>query len=559
MVINIITKDEVLGEDADANFIAAKQIIFNKNIKKEIKQFIRNKNLQILEIEYKGTRLNSAVLWPKLRNPLRMIIIGFFFEYLKRLPPCELKNSLYRLFGVKIGKDVVMAPYIYIDPLFPELITIEDGVLIGGTSAIVSHEFFGKKIRIGKTIVKKGVQFGARSWIRSGVTIGEYSQTGIYSFVNKDVENYEFVAGNPAKHIKWIYPYALNFNSIGELLDKKAEENKDKVFLICAIKNKKISYTEFNIKVNKIANYLKKLKIKKDDIVAILLPNSDNYLFIYFAIQKIGAITYLVNTKLKENELELLLNDSGTEYMFTNKDFIEIIDKIKFKLNDLKNIVNIDDENFEKNLNEEDSKFEIKNILAEDPSTLLYTSGTTGKSKGVLLTHKNLLTNLDAFAERLDLGKDAVHLCMRPLFYVAGIFITVLLPLYYGGTLVLYEKFSKTRFWKSIDEYKINFAELSASMIRILLNPPEDISKYDLKSLKFIGVGGAPLHKEIINRFEKHFKVPLFECYGLTESSCLATYTPPQIEKRKIGSPGIALKTTEIKIVNGISNELKKD
>ncbi len=534
-----------------------KKITFNKNIKKEIKEFIRDKNLKILEITYKGKRLNSSVLWPKLKNPLGMIIRGFIFDLLRRFHPCELKNHIFRLFGMKIGKDVTIAPYNYIDPLFPELITIEDGVLIGGSGAITAHEFFGNKIRIGKTIIGKQAQLGARTFIRSGISVGKHAQIAVYSYTNKDVEDYEFVAGNPARHIKWIYPYSLKFNNIGELLEKRTEENRDRAFSIDATTNRKVTYAKFNGVVNKIANYFKKLNIKKEDIVAILLPNSDHYLFSYFAIQKIGAISYLINTKLKEDELVHLLNDSGTSYIFTNNDFIKTIEKIKHKIKNLQNIFNIENKDFKKNINQQSNQFEIKDISPDDPSTLIYTSGTTGASKGVLLTHKNLITSLEAVAERLNLEKDSIHLAMRPLFYVAGIFATILLPLYYQGTIVLYKKFSRTRFWKFIHKYKINFAELSTSMIPILLNPPEDINKYNISSLKFIGVGGAPLHKEIVTKFEKHFKIPLFECYGLTESSCLATYTPPKIEKRKIGSPGIPLKTNQIKVTDEDGNEIK--
>jgi len=191
-----------------------KKIIFNKNIKKQIREFIKDKNIKILEIDYRGKRLNSSVLWPKLKNPLGMIIRGAIFDILRRLPPCEFKNHIFRLFGMKIGKDVTISPYNYIDPLFPELITLEDGVLIGGSGGLTAHEFFGKKIRIGKIRIRRQAQLAARTLVRSGITIGEDAQIGVYSFVNKDVAPYEFVAGNPIKHVKWIYPYGLKFRNM---------------------------------------------------------------------------------------------------------------------------------------------------------------------------------------------------------------------------------------------------------------------------------------------------------------------------------------------------------
>ena len=526
-----------------------KKIVFNKNIRKEIKKFIRNKNLRVLEIVYKGRRLNSAVLWPKLRNPLRMILTGFFFEYFKRLPPCELKNIFYRLFGVKIGKDVVIAPYIYIDPLFPELIKIEDGVLVGGTSAIISHEFFGKKIRIGKTTIRRNAQLGARSFIRSGLTIGKNSQIGVYSFVNKDVEDYEFVAGNPARIIKRIYPYPLRYDNFGELLKKHAVKNPDKIAVIDAINDKKASYKQLDDNSNKIANFLLEIGLKKWDKIAVYLPNSLEYLYLYFAILKIGAVALLLNTKLKRKEIDYTLKDSGSNYLFISYD-------INFK--DI-SIIKVED-NFKEILKNNNPELNLRyKVDSDDSALMIYTSGTTAKPKGVILSHKNMLIELDALTKKLGLKDDCIGLCMRPLFYIAGILITACFPIFNNGTLILYDKFHRTLFWGAVEKYKTNFVELSTSMIPMLLNPPEDISKRDISSLKFIGVGGAPLPVDVAKRFEETFNILLFECYGLTESSCLTTYNPIDIKKRKLGSVGTPLVSNDVMIMDDYGNFLNRN
>ena len=527
-----------------------KKAIFNRNIREEIKGFIKNKDLRILEIGYKGKRLNSAVLWPKLRNPLRMIITGFFFDYIKRLPPCELKNMLYRLFGVKIGKDVVIAPYVYMDPLFPDLITIEDGVLIGGTSAVTAHEFFGKRIRVGKTIFKRKAQFGARSWIRSGISFGENSECSVYSFINKDVEDNSFVAGNPAKLIKRIYPYPLKYNNFGEMLNRHAAKNPGKIAIIDATNNKKASYKQLEDNSNKIANFLLGIGVKKGNKVAIHLPNSIEYLYLYFAILKTGAVALLLNTKLKKEELEYTIKDSDASYLFTSYNLdLKDVDIIKVKNDFFTNIL-------KKNSHELNIGYKID---PDDDALMIYTSGTTAKPKGVILTYKNMIIALDALTKRLGYKDECTSLCMRPLFYIAGMLVTAKFAIFNSGTVILYDKFHRTLFWEAIEKYRINFVELSTSMIPMLLNPPEDISKRDISSLKFIGVGGMPLSVEVAKRFEEAFKIPLFECYGLTECTCLATYTPIDIKKRKFGSAGTPLASNEIRVMDDYGNFLARN
>ena len=119
----------------------------------------------------------------------------------KVLPP-KMKNALYRMIGVKIGKNVLIAPYVQIDPFFPEWITLEDNVIIGWGASIFTHEFSQKKVRKGKVHIKKRALIGGFSIIRSGVSIGEHAVIGIGSYVNRDVKDSETVGGNPLRTIR---------------------------------------------------------------------------------------------------------------------------------------------------------------------------------------------------------------------------------------------------------------------------------------------------------------------------------------------------------------------
>ena len=130
-----------------------------------------------------------------------MLLRAFLNEILRKAPPCSLKNSFYRLLGVKIGKDVVIGPGVSLDPLFPELITIEDGAVLGWGCKIHSHEFLIKNLVLGRVFIGKKVLIGAHCKIRMGTKVGDKATVSMCSFVNKDVKTGESVGGVPVKEI----------------------------------------------------------------------------------------------------------------------------------------------------------------------------------------------------------------------------------------------------------------------------------------------------------------------------------------------------------------------
>ena len=170
--------------------------------KKKIKDFLKDPSCKKIIVPYKGERLNAACDWQKLHGSSAMLLRAFLNEILRKAPPCSLKNSLYRLMGVKIGKDVAIGPNVLLDPLFLELITIEDGVILGWGCRVITHEFLEGEIRIGRVHIGKGAVIGAWSTVRAGVTIGDGAMVSMNSFVNKDIKAGKAVGGVPAKAIK---------------------------------------------------------------------------------------------------------------------------------------------------------------------------------------------------------------------------------------------------------------------------------------------------------------------------------------------------------------------
>jgi acetyltransferase-like isoleucine patch superfamily enzyme len=148
----------------------------------------------------KDVNENPARAWYKYKNPVIQAWNYFIVLNAKILPPCALKNAFYRLIGVKIGKNVSIAPDCILDTIFPELIRIDDNAIIGWGTKLYTHEFTQTTVRIGSIYVKSNSMIGEWSVVRPGVEVGENSLIAAMSFVNKDVPK-DLVEGGVPIHI----------------------------------------------------------------------------------------------------------------------------------------------------------------------------------------------------------------------------------------------------------------------------------------------------------------------------------------------------------------------
>jgi|TARA_B100001971_G_C18231154_1_gene563987 acetyltransferase-like isoleucine patch superfamily enzyme len=168
-------------------------------IRQQIKEFLKDHSKREVRIKYKGPRMNSAYEWWRYRNPIRMLWTSFIVEITRKLPPCEFKNNLLRMIGVKIGKDVTISPDVVLDWLFPELIEIGDGTLIGADIWIACHSLLIDEIRLGRVKIGKQVMIGSFVCNEPPTTIGDRAVIGVYAYLNKDVPADTFMVGIPAK------------------------------------------------------------------------------------------------------------------------------------------------------------------------------------------------------------------------------------------------------------------------------------------------------------------------------------------------------------------------
>jgi len=189
----------------------------------------------------------------------------------------------------------------------------------------------------------------------------------------------------------------------------------------------------------------------------------------------------------------------------------------------------------------------------DDTALILYTSGTTGRPKGAMLTHRNLLSNARRIADWLRLGPRDRVLTVMPLFHANAIVIGTLVPLCAGASAVIAERFRAAEFWASVDRHRPTTAGTVPTMLALLLGEPDPPATLARGSLRFLLTGSAPVPADLLLAFERRFGVPVIEGYGLTECTCRATFNPID-GRRRPGSCGVPLEP--LRIVDGEDRDL---
>ncbi len=329
--------------------------------------------------------------------------------------------------------------------------------------------------------------------------------------------------------------------NIPELLRERASVSPDKVFLLSEGDGRQFSYREFENAVWRVAGMLGAQGVGKGDVVSLLLPNSVEYIIAYFACWELGALAGPVNGHLKAQEIEYVVSNSEAKLMLVNSEFLSKVETIPVPRRVFDNV----SERGEEFKEEKKSQLE-----AEDEAIIIYTSGTTGKPKGCLLTHGNVIANARQISEWLGFNENDRLLTMMPLFHMNAVSVTTMSALYAGGSTVVSQKFSASRFWQIISDYQITSFGSVATMLSMLLSTYPDGVPQGLKTdqLRFAMCGSAPVPAETLRRFEETFNCLVVEGYGLSESTCRSTFNPPD-ERRRPGSCGLPI-GNEMRVVD---------
>jgi len=328
--------------------------------------------------------------------------------------------------------------------------------------------------------------------------------------------------------------------------------------------DKKYTYRELGFYADKIANALHELGVGKGDAVAIMSPNCPEFVFCYLGVLETGAIIVPINPLLPESDVTHIVRESGNiKVIFAHKANHRTIKKTRKKI-EVPHVILI-----ASNTTKEDTitldEF-IKDKAAKPPdvdidptndiAALLFTGGTTGLPKGVILTHNNLVSNalqciysrVNSYEEAEEIRGNGVNLSILPLCHAMG--LTVLnLYLYDAWMLAMFESFDPAEVLKAIEYYKVDTLIAVPVMYQMIINHP-DFTERDLSSIDTAASGSAALAPELNRKFEEVVGVKVSQGYGLTEVTC-ASHTIsiwcPEIKPESIGVPMI---NTDSIIVN---------
>lgn len=285
--------------------------------------------------------------------------------------------------------------------------------------------------------------------------------------------------------------------------------------------NVRLTWSQFNQKVNQLIHALDKMNVKEGDVIGILAWNCLEYALFYGAAMKGGFIASPYNTRLKAQELDYLINYSETKTLFVGPELVETVNSLKEKLPKVKNYICLEKavpgmDYFDDLLAASSDEEPDFSVVEDDPLYIIYTSGTTGVPRGALYTHRCSMDDTRTVIIDTRINPDDRHLQLTPIFHIAGQqhFRDIMLV---GGCNVIIKNFDPKVAMQAIQDEKITYVNFVPTQLVAMLNEP-DFEKYDLSTVKLFWYGGSAMPFEVLKRGIKTFGPIFAQGYGQSES-----------------------------------------
>ncbi|MBN1574582.1 MAG: long-chain fatty acid--CoA ligase [Deltaproteobacteria bacterium] len=343
----------------------------------------------------------------------------------------------------------------------------------------------------------------------------------------------------------------------------------------------RLKYTQLKDHVDRFAAGLKKMGVKKGDRIAVSLPNCPQSVIAFYAAFKLGAVAVGFNPLYVERELIYQFNDSGAETLITldilwEKRIKGIADEVPLKRIIVTNVKDYlpglkalfypvaarlqgmwapaqPDERvhyFKDVVSNSDPKGATQEAKHEDLALLQYTGGTTGLPKGVMLSHKNIVSctvAIGSYFTNAVMGKER-HISVIPAFHIYGLTMCTVMPVYQGAEIQLIPRFDVNMLLKEIPKLKPTYFCAVPTMYVGIINHP-DLKKYDISSIKGCFSGASPLPVSVMKRFEELTGGRIIEGYGLSEAAPVS-HANTFFGKRKSASVGFPIPNTDCRLVD---------
>ncbi len=339
------------------------------------------------------------------------------------------------------------------------------------------------------------------------------------------------------------------------LLSKRAYLTPNREALTEMASGRRYTYAELNARANKLASWMRQLGVQKGDRVSVLAHNSVAYIDLFYGLPKIGAILAPLNWRLAAPELAYIVKDCQPKVLICGPEFTGVLSQFR-KEADVSYYVNLDRADMEGALSYEsglaeasDAEPERPPLHAEDTYAILYTSGTTGRPKGAMIPHRQVLWNAINTVISWGLTENDVSPVFTPLFHAGGLF-AFLTPLFYaGGRIVLFRTFAGDAIFQAIQDEQCTVVLGVPTIFRMFMNLP-GFADADFRHMRFFISGGAPLDVTLVQQWLKAKGGVFRQGYGLTEVGANCFSMTDEESVSKVGSVGKPIFHSEMRLVN---------
>lgn len=340
------------------------------------------------------------------------------------------------------------------------------------------------------------------------------------------------------------------------MIDMRAARQPDKIYMIAPDAGLEMTYGRLKEESIRLAKHLIRRGLRKGDKISFLLSNGFQTTRIFLGAMYGGFVISPLNLQAQTSQLEYVVDHSDTRLVFFTEDQRERIEAAVAKMKRPIELLPIDNDSEHLFPPDEDlSGVTLPAITEEDDALLLYTSGTTGLPKGVILSHKNMVAGgqYTALAHRLTPEDRA--LCCLPLYHINGEVVTAVAPLVSGGSVVMPHRFSTSTFWGLISRHRCTWFSVVPTIISYLVSGTDIEAKgYRLDQVRFGRSASSALPPSLHRAFEEKFHISIIETMGLTETAGPVLSNPPDPAERKYGSPGRAV-GNEARVVDEAGRE----
>lgn len=324
--------------------------------------------------------------------------------------------------------------------------------------------------------------------------------------------------------------------NIGQILASRATLLGEKIGFIH--KEKHISFAEMNARANSFSQFLLQQGLKAGDKIALLCKNNEHVIAAFFGAAKLDIITVVLNHRLQVAELQYILNHSDAQILVYDEGFKEVASKLplpQIGTNELRALYS-------------NAAPEPTYVTGDyDPIIMMYTSGTTGKPKGALISHLNLQAASIGLSHTIDWWEQDRFLMVAPFFHIGG-FAPLVTNVHVGATMILMEDFHPVEAWKAIQAHQITTMMTVPAMLAFMLQTYPMV-KPDLSSLRNISCGASVVPAPLILGF-RQLGIPIQQVYGVTEFTGGVSFWKESQNKEKFNSMGKPVMQCNIRIVD---------